>query len=84
MPFILIFFCDFSQSGNLIFFLCKFQIDLDTIDVSNLNRQFLFQKRHVGKSKAQVICLICLYILFLLSQGILDKVNYCIPINIVA
>ena len=31
------------------------QIDLDTIDVSNLNRQFLFQKRHVGKSKAQVL-----------------------------
>ncbi|XP_068697118.1 SUMO-activating enzyme subunit 2-like [Montipora foliosa] len=29
-------------------------IDLDTIDVSNLNRQFLFQKRHVGKSKARV------------------------------
>jgi len=27
-------------------------IDLDTIDVSNLNRQFLFQKEHVGKSKA--------------------------------
>ena len=32
----------------------NFQIDLDTIDVSNLNRQFLFQKRHVGKSKSQV------------------------------
>ncbi|KAB7507024.1 SUMO-activating enzyme subunit 2 [Armadillidium nasatum] len=29
-------------------------IDLDTIDVSNLNRQFLFQKQHVGKSKSQV------------------------------
>lgn len=29
-------------------------IDLDTIDVSNLNRQFLFQKQHVGKSKAKV------------------------------
>eukprot|EP01122_Echinamoeba_exundans_P008135 TRINITY_DN2641_c0_g1_i1.p1 TRINITY_DN2641_c0_g1~~TRINITY_DN2641_c0_g1_i1.p1 ORF type:complete len:662 (-),score=121.35 TRINITY_DN2641_c0_g1_i1:23-2008(-) len=29
-------------------------IDLDTIDVSNLNRQFLFQKQHVGQSKALV------------------------------
>lgn len=29
-------------------------IDLDTIDVSNLNRQFLFSKCHVGQSKAKV------------------------------
>ncbi|GAB6020781.1 E1 ubiquitin-activating protein uba2 [Chamberlinius hualienensis] len=29
-------------------------IDLDTIDISNLNRQFLFHKQHVGKSKAKV------------------------------
>ncbi|XP_055687797.1 SUMO-activating enzyme subunit 2 [Lutzomyia longipalpis] len=41
---------------NLV--LCAFQnieiIDLDTIEVSNLNRQFLFHREHVGKSKAQV------------------------------
>jgi molybdopterin/thiamine biosynthesis adenylyltransferase len=32
---------------------CK-QIDLDTIETSNLNRQFLFRRSHVGQSKAQV------------------------------
>ncbi|KAL7750578.1 E1 ubiquitin-activating protein uba2 [Sorochytrium milnesiophthora] len=29
-------------------------VDLDTIDISNLNRQFLFQRQHVAKSKAHV------------------------------
>jgi molybdopterin/thiamine biosynthesis adenylyltransferase len=30
------------------------QVDLDTIDVTNLNRQFFFQKQHVGESKSLV------------------------------
>eukprot|EP00466_Bigelowiella_natans_P002319 jgi/Bigna1/91267/estExt_fgenesh1_pg.C_940065 len=29
-------------------------IDLDTIDLSNLNRQFLFRREHIGKSKSMV------------------------------
>ncbi|XP_018430835.1 PREDICTED: SUMO-activating enzyme subunit 2 [Nanorana parkeri] len=42
--------CELLKNLVLTGFTQLHVIDLDTIDVSNLNRQFLFQKKHVGRS----------------------------------
>lgn len=44
--------CELLKNLVLTGFTNLHVIDLDTIDVSNLNRQFLFQRQHVGQSKS--------------------------------
>ncbi|TMW63101.1 hypothetical protein Poli38472_002042 [Pythium oligandrum] len=46
--------CELIKNLVLSGFVDIHLIDLDTIDVSNLNRQFLFRSHHVGQSKALV------------------------------
>ena len=46
--------CELLKSLVLTGFIHLTVIDLDTIDVSNLNRQFLFRRQHVGQAKATV------------------------------
>lgn len=45
--------CELIKNLVLMGFEDIHMIDLDTIDYSNLNRQFLFRKHHVGESKAK-------------------------------
>jgi hypothetical protein len=46
--------CELLKNLVLSGFKSILVIDLDTIDLSNLNRQFLFGKNHLKKSKAVV------------------------------
>ncbi|CAI2179613.1 4784_t:CDS:10 [Funneliformis geosporum] len=46
--------CELLKNLAMSGFLQIELVDLDTIELSNLNRQFLFQKQHIKKSKAKV------------------------------
>ena len=60
--------CELVKNLILSGFSCISLIDLDTIELSNLNRQFLFQQHHIGQSKALVA-----------KQVLLDQFQDSIP-----
>lgn len=62
--------CEVIKNLVLMGFKNVDMIDLDTIDVSNLNRQFLFNKSHVGQSKSKVAAQVAVHRYSLNEEGI--------------
>jgi ubiquitin-activating enzyme E1 len=53
--------CEYIKSFALMGIGCSaggkvYCTDNDNIEISNLNRQFLFRKNHVGSSKSKIAC----------------------------
>lgn len=51
-------------------------LDLDTIDLSNLNRQFLFRKKDIKQSKAMVRFFLVLRI----STAKIHRIHLCVSV----
>ncbi|CAB9497029.1 activating enzyme subunit 2 [Seminavis robusta] len=61
--------CELIKNLTLTGFRHVETIDMDTIDVSNLNRQLLFRSQHVGKSKCEVACQVAVEMLGTTTTG---------------
>eukprot|EP00792_Barthelona_sp_PAP020_P008602 TRINITY_DN3230_c0_g3_i1.p1 TRINITY_DN3230_c0_g3~~TRINITY_DN3230_c0_g3_i1.p1 ORF type:complete len:492 (-),score=130.06 TRINITY_DN3230_c0_g3_i1:1869-3344(-) len=70
--------CEILKNLAMLGFKNVCTVDLDTIDESNLNRQFLFKKEHVGMPKAQVAVEVINKKFSLNYQYFHDKIEDCL------